>query len=70
MPNDNLIKQFKKNIEIDYGIDNTGDLYNVNNISTQLEEAKGEAEEWLEKRAEECHKERERAVSLVYIKLT
>jgi len=27
-----LIKQFKKNIEIDYGIDNTGDLYNVQNI--------------------------------------
>ncbi len=27
-----LIKQFKRNIEIDYGIDNTGDLYNVQNI--------------------------------------
>jgi 23S rRNA U2552 (ribose-2'-O)-methylase RlmE/FtsJ len=28
----NLIKQFKKNIEIDYGADNTGNLYNVQNI--------------------------------------
>ena len=27
-----LIKQFKKNIEIDYGIDNTGDLYKIKNI--------------------------------------
>jgi 23S rRNA U2552 (ribose-2'-O)-methylase RlmE/FtsJ len=27
-----LIKQFKKNIDIDYGIDNTGDLYKVCNI--------------------------------------
>jgi 23S rRNA U2552 (ribose-2'-O)-methylase RlmE/FtsJ len=28
----NLIRQFKKNIEIDYGVDNTGNLYNVQNI--------------------------------------
>jgi 23S rRNA U2552 (ribose-2'-O)-methylase RlmE/FtsJ len=27
-----IIKQFKKNIEVDYGIDNTGDLYKVQNI--------------------------------------
>lgn len=27
-----LIKQFKKNIDIDYGIDNTGDLYKICNI--------------------------------------
>jgi 23S rRNA U2552 (ribose-2'-O)-methylase RlmE/FtsJ len=27
-----IIKQFKRNIEVDYGIDNTGDLYKVHNI--------------------------------------
>ncbi len=27
-----LIRQFKKNIEIDYGVDNTGDLYKICNI--------------------------------------
>jgi len=27
-----LIRKFKKNIEIDYGVDNTGDLYKVHNI--------------------------------------
>ncbi len=27
-----IIKQFKRNIEVDYGIDNTGDLYKVPNI--------------------------------------
>lgn len=27
-----IIKQFKRNIEVDYGIDNTGDLYKVQNI--------------------------------------
>jgi 23S rRNA U2552 (ribose-2'-O)-methylase RlmE/FtsJ len=27
-----LIRQFKKNIEIDYGVDNTGDLYKISNI--------------------------------------
>jgi 23S rRNA U2552 (ribose-2'-O)-methylase RlmE/FtsJ len=28
----NLLRQFKKNIEIDYGVDNTGDLYKICNI--------------------------------------
>ena len=28
----NLLRQFKKNIEIDYGVDNTGDLYKIFNI--------------------------------------
>jgi 23S rRNA U2552 (ribose-2'-O)-methylase RlmE/FtsJ len=27
-----IIKQFKRNIEVDYGVDNTGDLYKVANI--------------------------------------
>ena len=33
----------------------------VSHLSTQLEEAKGEAEEWQKKHVQECHRERERA---------